>query len=85
MDSTNSENMDVADESNNRSPALRALVQTLHWGHLCPSAPGIMILFKMLSTLNVSHVDSLASYPFKDDDPFIIPIAPSIYFAGNQV
>lgn len=29
--------------------------------------------------------DSLASYPFKDQDPFIIPKAPSIYFAGNQV
>ncbi|CAM9388468.1 unnamed protein product [Ectocarpus fasciculatus] len=40
-------------------------------------------------TLQWGHIcptapDSLASYPFTDEDPFIITKAPSIYFAGNQ-
>lgn len=41
-------------------------------------------------TLQWGHIcptapDSLASYPFTDEDPFIIMKAPSIYFSGNQV
>ncbi len=75
--------MDISD---NQSPALKALVRTLHWGHLCPSAPGILCSMKMKNIFDETIIiDSLASYPFKDDDPFIIPLAPSIYFAGNQV
>lgn len=59
--------MDLVKE-NEMSDGLSALLSTLQWGHLCPTAP-----------------DSLASYPFKDEDPFIIMKAPSVYFAGNQV
>ena len=59
--------MEVASDATSKN-AMTALLNTLQWGHICPTAP-----------------DSLASYPYKDGDPFIITHAPSIYFSGNQV
>ena len=28
--------------------------------------------------------DTLAAYPFADDDPFVLRAAPHVFFAGNQ-
>mgnify|MGYP002038741649 CR=1 FL=1 len=28
--------------------------------------------------------DSLASYPYSDEDPFVVQDSPHVYFAGNQ-
>lgn len=28
--------------------------------------------------------DTLATYPFSDDDPFVVDTAPHVFFAGNQ-
>lgn len=43
----------------------------------------------MQRTLACRHLaptapDTLTCYPFTDDDPFILPATPHVYFAGNQ-
>ena len=41
------------------------------------------------TTLELRHMcptapDTLRTFPFREDDPFVIEHAPDVYFAGNQ-
>lgn len=66
------------------------LRDTLAWGHLCPTIPGICVLTNTVSmrmTNDCVLIDTTPCYPYCDTDPFIISPSdiPDILFAGNQV
>lgn len=54
-----------------------------------PASSAARTLNLMEKTLHWRHLaptapDTLACYPFCDDDPFVLPSLPHVYFAGNQ-
>ncbi|EWM27299.1 dna polymerase delta small subunit [Nannochloropsis gaditana] len=54
-----------------------------------PASSAARTLDLMEKTLHWRHLaptapDTLACYPFCDDDPFVLPSLPHVYFAGNQ-
>ena len=67
-DENNDDNSMETDATHSgESQALQMLVQSLRWGHLCPTAP-----------------DSLACYPYLQEDPFVMEELPDVVFAGGM-
>jgi hypothetical protein len=89
---SNSDSMEVDVPANARAAStqnqsLDILTHTLHWGHLCPTAPGMFsVLYPFTSNLSLV-VDTLACHPYENNDPFVIAPneIPNVLFCGNQV
>jgi DNA polymerase II small subunit/DNA polymerase delta subunit B len=73
---------------------MNILQQTLEWGHLAPTIPGLPRFLPFTTLLSIEFhpilsclSDTMPAYPFADNDPFVIEPknVPNIFFAGNQV
>lgn len=69
---------------------IQILKDTLAWGHLCPTIPGILCIlceYSIIFNGRNTCADTTPCYPYAETDPFILSATdlPDVLFAGNQV
>lgn len=81
---------DDTSETDDSEARLRVMESMLRWRCGVPTAPDTICKFNSLFNKSVllifgTHANvSTGSYPFQENDPFVLESCPHLFFAGNQ-
>jgi len=82
---TSGQNVDDLARWSGERDRLRLAARTLHWRHLCPSAPDTLGGCAGAGVSgSAARVRCADCYPLAERDPLVLTQCPHVYFVGNQ-